>query len=200
MRCDEDVQEVQEVQVFSQTFGRSNHQRWPMAKGEHTPSMTLSQISSTKDSVWITFKYLQQAGNGLRRPRIADLRLLHFGHQQYYRATRLVSVLRSNAARPAGLRWTNYSYDRDRQWSLQCRRCLSAMIASYAGTTNKVGNGFGIFFMFLYLAFQGTGCDTTMYLWVSEIFPTEIRSIGIGFSLFGQFASTIVLLQTAPIG
>lgn len=27
-----------------------------------------------------------------------------------------------------------------------------------------------------------------MYLYVSEIFPTEIRSIGMGFSLFGQFA------------
>jgi len=78
--------------------------------------------------------------------------------------------------------------------------CLSAMIAKYAGTANKVGNGFGIFFIFLYLAFQGTGCDTTMYLWVSEIFPTEIRSIGMGFSLFGQFAATIIVLQTAPIG
>lgn len=40
--------------------------------------------------------------------------------------------------------------------------CLCAMIAQYAGTTNKVGNGFGIFFIFLYLAFQGTGCDTTV--------------------------------------
>lgn len=39
-----------------------------------------------------------------------------------------------------------------------------------------------------------------MYLYVSEIFPTEIRTIGTGFSLFGQFAATIVLLQTAPIG
>ncbi|KMU84087.1 low-affinity L-arabinose transport system proton symport protein [Coccidioides immitis H538.4] len=28
----------------------------------------------------------------------------------------------------------------------------------------------------------------------------EIRPIGMGFSLFGQFASTIILLQTAPIG
>ena len=27
--------------------------------------------------------------------------------------------------------------------------CLSAMIAEYAGTTNKVGNGFGVFFIFL---------------------------------------------------
>ena len=39
-----------------------------------------------------------------------------------------------------------------------------------------------------------------MYLYVSEIFPTEIRPIGMGFSLFGQFSSTIILLQTAPIG
>lgn len=33
--------------------------------------------------------------------------------------------------------------------------CLAAMTAEYAGTKNKVGNGFGILFMFLYLAFQG---------------------------------------------
>lgn len=33
--------------------------------------------------------------------------------------------------------------------------CLSAMTAQFAGTTNKVGNGFGVFFIFLYLAFQG---------------------------------------------
>jgi hypothetical protein len=39
-----------------------------------------------------------------------------------------------------------------------------------------------------------------MYLYVSEIFPTEIRPIGMGFSLFGQFTSTLILLQTAPIG
>jgi hypothetical protein len=56
-----------------------------------------------------------------------------------------------------------------------------------------------------------------MYLYVSEIFPTEIRPIGMGFSLFGQFAgesrrctspcifqltklATLILLQTAPMG
>lgn len=33
--------------------------------------------------------------------------------------------------------------------------CLAAMTAEYAGTKNRVGNGFGILFMFLYLAFQG---------------------------------------------
>ncbi|KAF5671205.1 sugar transporter [Fusarium heterosporum] len=75
-----------------------------------------------------------------------------------------------------------------------------AMVSLYAGTDNKVGNAIGVLFMFLYLAFQGTFCNTTMYLYVSEIFPTEIRSIGIGWSLFGQFAATIILLQSAPIG
>ncbi|KAK8027820.1 major facilitator superfamily protein [Apiospora marii] len=78
--------------------------------------------------------------------------------------------------------------------------CLAAMIARFAGTDNRAGNAMGVFFIFLYLAFQGTFCDTTMYIYISEIFPTEIRSIGMGFSLFGQFAATIILLQTAPIG
>jgi MFS family permease len=77
---------------------------------------------------------------------------------------------------------------------------LAGCIAQYAGTTNKAGNAAGVFFVFLYLALQGTCCDTTMYIYVSEIFPTDIRPIGMGFSMFGQFASTIILLQTAPIG
>jgi MFS family permease len=77
---------------------------------------------------------------------------------------------------------------------------LAAMTASYAGTSNRAGNTLGIFFIFLYLAFQGTCCDTTMYIYVSEIFPTELRPIGMGFSLFGQFAASLILLQTAPIG
>ncbi|POR36855.1 Putative MFS sugar transporter [Tolypocladium paradoxum] len=39
-----------------------------------------------------------------------------------------------------------------------------------------------------------------MCLCISEIFPTEIRPSDMGFSLLGQFATTIVLLQTAPMG
>jgi MFS family permease len=77
---------------------------------------------------------------------------------------------------------------------------LAAMTALYSGTSNRAGNAMGIFFIFLYLAFQGTCCDTTMYIYVSEIFPTELRPVGMGFSLFGQFAASLILLQTAPIG
>ncbi|KAJ5499702.1 Major facilitator superfamily domain general substrate transporter [Penicillium expansum] len=65
--------------------------------------------------------------------------------------------------------------------------CLAAMTAQYAGTANKVGNGFGIFFMYLYLAFQGfSRLKSAQLAWAS--------------SLFGQFASTLILLQTAPMG
>ncbi len=77
---------------------------------------------------------------------------------------------------------------------------LAACIAKFSGTDNHAGNAAGVFFVFFYLTFQGTCCDTTMYTYVSEIFPTEIRPIGMGFSMFGQFAATIILLQTAPIG
>lgn len=76
---------------------------------------------------------------------------------------------------------------------------LTAFTAQDAGTSNKVGNGFAVFMIFLYLAFQGTFCDTTMYLYVSETFPYEMRTIGIGFSLFGQFAGTLIIVQSAPI-
>jgi hypothetical protein len=33
--------------------------------------------------------------------------------------------------------------------------CLAAMTSEYVGTTNRVGNAFGILFIYLYLAFQG---------------------------------------------
>ena len=70
---------------------------------------------------------------------------------------------------------------------------MSAMIALYAGTDNQAGNAIGVLFMFLYLAFQGTFCNTTMYLYISEIFPTEIRSIGMAFSLFGQYTCKLAV-------
>ncbi|KAL5321168.1 hypothetical protein ACEPPN_011980 [Leptodophora sp. 'Broadleaf-Isolate-01'] len=47
---------------------------------------------------------------------------------------------------------------------------LTAFTAQDAGTSNKVGNGFAVFMIFLYLAFQGTFCDTTMYLCVYLLF------------------------------
>ncbi|KDN37980.1 putative sugar transporter [Tilletiaria anomala UBC 951] len=76
----------------------------------------------------------------------------------------------------------------------------AALTAAFASTDNKVSNGFAISIIFLYLAFQGTLIDCSMYLYVSETFPMQIRAIGNGFSLFGQFAGTRILLQTASLG
>lgn len=64
--------------------------------------------------------------------------------------------------------------------------CEAAMTAQYVGTTNKVGQGWGVAFIFLYLMFQGTLLDGSMYIYVSEIFPMEIRSLGVGISISGQ--------------
>ncbi|RWA07856.1 hypothetical protein EKO27_g7241 [Xylaria grammica] len=77
---------------------------------------------------------------------------------------------------------------------------LVAIFATYQNTDNQSGKIAGIAVIFIYLALEGTMIDTTMYLYVAEIFPMELRSIGMGFSLFGQFAATIILLQTTPIG
>ena len=49
------------------------------------------------------------------------------------------------------------------------------------------------------LAFSRITQDTTVYLYVSKSIPTDVRPIGMEFSLYGQFASALVLLQTAPI-
>lgn len=45
----------------------------------------------------------------------------------------------------------------------------AALTARYASTDSKVGNGFAIFIIFLYLAIQGSCIDCSMYLYVSEI-------------------------------
>lgn len=65
------------------------------------------------------------------------------------------------------------------------------MVASFAGGTNKVGNGFGVFFLFLYAVFYGGCLDASSYVYVSEIFPTAIRTRGVGFSVSGLFLSNL---------
>jgi hypothetical protein len=44
---------------------------------------------------------------------------------------------------------------------------------------------------YCFVVLSRTFCDTTMYLYVSEIFPMEIRPIGMGFSPLGQFAGKL---------
>ncbi len=73
------------------------------------------------------------------------------------------------------------------------------MVATYGGTTNRIGNGFGVFFLFLFVLFYGGTMDATSYVYCSEIFPTPLRAQGTGFSVAGLFSATLIYTQTAPV-
>lgn len=40
--------------------------------------------------------------------------------------------------------------------------------------------------------------DPNMYIYSSEIFPAEVRSVGVAVSMSGQWLATICFLQSAP--
>lgn len=77
-----------------------------------------------------------------------------------------------------------------------------------------------VFFIFLYIPFFSTLIDPNMYIYASEIFPAEVRSIGVAVSMsgkctsentslrpcsqinsrsIGQWLATICFLQSAPV-
>jgi hypothetical protein len=58
--------------------------------------------------------------------------------------------------------------------------CLeTAMIAEYAGTTNKAGLSMGVFFSFCFISFYGGGIDVVGYVYCCECisFLTRRRSV-----------------------
>jgi MFS family permease len=76
----------------------------------------------------------------------------------------------------------------------------AALTAQFAetGSTNRVGLGFGVAFIFLFPVFYSICLDATMYLIPAEIFPMIIRSFGISWSIMGQWVATTILLGAAP--
>ncbi|KAH6678774.1 general substrate transporter [Plectosphaerella plurivora] len=75
---------------------------------------------------------------------------------------------------------------------------FAAMVAQFAGGDNRLGNGFGVFFLYLFVTFYGGTLDASSYVYCAEIFPTSIRAQGVGFSVSGLFTMTILYTQTAP--
>ncbi|KAK5189082.1 hypothetical protein LTR96_011242 [Exophiala xenobiotica] len=83
---------------------------------------------------------------------------------------------------------------------LVCLICEIAIQATYLGTTNRVALNFGVFFIFLFITpFWSTFVDAAQFLYVSEIFPTHIRSQGMGVSMCGLYLADIILLVAGPI-
>lgn len=69
--------------------------------------------------------------------------------------------------------------------------CYTAMVAEYAGTSNRVGNAMRVFFIFAFMTPYAGCLDASSYVYCSEIFPTAIRAHGVGFSVSGLFLSNI---------
>jgi MFS family permease len=62
------------------------------------------------------------------------------------------------------------------------------------------GNAFGVFFLFCFIGVYALCINATSYIYCGEIFPTHMRSQGVAFSLTAQFITTIIFVQTAPMG
>ncbi|KAM5344573.1 hypothetical protein ACJ41O_013108 [Fusarium nematophilum] len=73
------------------------------------------------------------------------------------------------------------------------------MVAEFVSSTSKVGNSFGVFFLYLFVFFYGGTMDASSYVSYAEIFPTSVRAQGVGFSVAGLFIMTLIYTQTAPI-
>ena len=75
----------------------------------------------------------------------------------------------------------------------------TAMVAQYAGTGNRAGNAMGVLFLFLFVTFYGGSQDASSYVYCAEIFPTGVRAQGLGTSIAGLFASTLLYTEVAPV-
>ncbi|KIX97079.1 uncharacterized protein Z520_07193 [Fonsecaea multimorphosa CBS 102226] len=74
--------------------------------------------------------------------------------------------------------------------------CITLSIFQRTGNRGVAGGA--VFFLFLHVFLFGGSYDSTSYIYGSEIFPNPVRARGLGISITGLFASTIVFLQCAP--
>ncbi|KAF2100563.1 general substrate transporter [Rhizodiscina lignyota] len=75
----------------------------------------------------------------------------------------------------------------------------TAMVAEFAGSPNRGGNAAGVLFLFLFVTFYAGCLDASSYVYCAEIFPTGVRAQGLGTSIAGLFASTLLYTEAAPV-
>ncbi|PYH61338.1 MFS sugar transporter [Aspergillus niger CBS 101883] len=80
-----------------------------------------------------------------------------------------------------------------------CLVLETLMQGLYMDSTNDAGKRAAIFFIFLYIFFWSTCMDATQFVYLSEIFPTHLRSQGVAVGMFSYFAASIILLVAGPI-
>ncbi len=77
--------------------------------------------------------------------------------------------------------------------------CECAMQAQFLGGTNVAGQRAAVFFIFLFIFFWSSFLDASQYLYLSEIFPTHIRSQGMAVGMVGLYLASIIILVAGPI-
>ncbi|KAL8243778.1 hypothetical protein R6Q59_010036 [Mikania micrantha] len=80
--------------------------------------------------------------------------------------------------------------------SLTCECILQAL---YAGTDNQAGQRAAVFFIYLFICFWSSCKDATQFLYLSEIFPTAVRSSGTAVGMGAWFCAQVVILVAGPI-
>ncbi|KAL9616607.1 MAG: hypothetical protein Q9160_008552 [Pyrenula sp. 1 TL-2023] len=78
-----------------------------------------------------------------------------------------------------------------------CFEC--ALQAQYLESTNAAGQRAAVFFLFLFIFFWSTFMDASQYLYLSEIFPTHLRSQGMALGMVGLYTAAVVILVAGPI-
>ncbi|CAE6432422.1 unnamed protein product [Rhizoctonia solani] len=68
----------------------------------------------------------------------------------------------------------------------------------YAGTTNAVGQGFVIAFIFCYTVIYYLGFNSVTWIYGAEVLPVHIRSKGNALAAFSHFIFNIAVNQAAP--
>ena len=83
--------------------------------------------------------------------------------------------------------------------SLVCECALQAAFTGGTSATAISGQKAAIFFIFLFIGFWSSCFDATQYLYMSEIFPTDIRGQGTAVGMFNQFAAQVVTIMAGPV-
>lgn len=74
-----------------------------------------------------------------------------------------------------------------------------ALQAQFLGTDNVAGQNAAIFFIFFFIAFWCSCLDATIYVYLSEIFPSYLRTTGQSVGMMGYFLSAVIVIVAAPI-
>ena len=76
---------------------------------------------------------------------------------------------------------------------------LTALQSTYLGTDNKAGLIACVVMIYLFQAIFAAALDGAAYYYVAEIWPTHLRSKGLGIAIGSLCLTDIVYLQCAPV-